>query len=98
MLVNCTLNPESSMHPLHAGDGFSARAEDAILHGCLPVVIMDNVHSLFESITDWDQWSVRINEASMDHLPQILMSIPDDRVHRMQLKLWRIMHRWGIRV
>lgn len=25
------------------GDGWSARFEDALLHGCIPVIIMDNV-------------------------------------------------------
>jgi hypothetical protein len=27
----------------HAGDGFSMRMEDAVLHGCVPVIIQDNV-------------------------------------------------------
>jgi hypothetical protein len=26
------------------GDGWSARLEDAVLHGCIPVIIIDNVH------------------------------------------------------
>ena len=28
------------------GDGWSARVEDAALHGCVPVVIMDGVHAV----------------------------------------------------
>ncbi len=48
--------------PCHAGDGFSPRAEDAILHGCLPVVIMDDVDPIFASILDWESFSVRIPE------------------------------------
>ena len=45
-----------------SGDGWSGRAEDAVLHGCIPVVIMDDVHAVYESILDWDGFAVRINE------------------------------------
>lgn len=33
-----------------AGDGWSSRAEDAILHGCIPLVIMDDVHAGVKSV------------------------------------------------
>lgn len=33
-----------------AGDGWSSRAEDAILHGCIPLVIMDDVHAGVNSV------------------------------------------------
>ena len=26
-----------------SGDGWSARVEDSVLHGCIPLIIMDNV-------------------------------------------------------
>jgi hypothetical protein len=45
--------------PPPAGDGWSPRAEDAVLHGCIPVIIMDEVHAVYESIIDWDGFSVR---------------------------------------
>eukprot|EP00798_Chlamydomonas_sp_ICE-L_P006523 gene6523-3163_t len=54
------------------GDGWSARAEDCILHGSVPVVIMDEVHAVYESILDWDQFSIRISEASIPHLPEVM--------------------------
>ena len=44
------------------GDGFSTRAEDAILHGCVPVIIMDDVDPVFSTILDWPGFSVRIKE------------------------------------
>ncbi len=53
------------------GDGWSSRAEDAILHGCIPVVIMDEVHAVYESILDWDMFSVRIKESEIDRVPQV---------------------------
>jgi hypothetical protein len=54
-----------------AGDGWSPRAEDAILHGCIPVIIMDEVHAVYESILDWDGFSLRINQDSVQYLPQV---------------------------
>ena len=36
--------PSSPLRPPPlAGDGWSARVEDAVLHGCIPLIIMDNV-------------------------------------------------------
>ncbi|KIZ06152.1 exostosin-like glycosyltransferase [Monoraphidium neglectum] len=61
------------------GDGFSARAEDAVLHGCVPVIVMDNVHTLFETLMDWDSFSVRVAEGMLHAIPEILLSIPEVR-------------------
>jgi hypothetical protein len=52
------LPPVPPLPPPVAGDGWSPRAEDAILHGCIPVIIMDEVHVVYESIIDWDGFSV----------------------------------------
>ena len=35
------------------GDGWSARAEDSVLHGCVPVVIMDQVRGK-STHTGWE--------------------------------------------
>ncbi len=80
---------------LAAGDGYSTRAEDAILHGCLPVVIMDGVHASLETAVDWDRFSVRIKESMLQHLPEVLASIPAERVERMQRYLARVWHRFA---
>eukprot|EP00798_Chlamydomonas_sp_ICE-L_P001799 gene1799-33219_t len=77
------------------GDGWSARAEDAVLHGCIPLVIMDNVHAVFESILDWDTFSLRINEASIPHIPKILKSISSHQISRMQRRLAQVWHRFS---
>jgi hypothetical protein len=34
-------------------------SQDSTLNGCIPVVIMDNVHSTFENILDYSQFAVR---------------------------------------
>lgn len=50
---------------LHVGDGYSSRTGDSILNGCLPVVVMDNVDAAFESILDWNLFSIRIKEVQL---------------------------------
>eukprot|EP00798_Chlamydomonas_sp_ICE-L_P022987 gene22987-30175_t len=44
------------------GDGWSSRFEEALLHGCIPVVIMDGIYSPFETLLDVDAFSIRIAE------------------------------------
>jgi hypothetical protein len=76
------------------GDGWSSRAEDSILHGCIPVVIMDGVHSLFEGILDWSAFSIRIAEADMSKTVDILLSISPERLAAMQKALTKVWHRF----
>lgn len=73
------------------GDGFSTRIEDSMLHGCIPVIIMDKVHGVFESLFEYDRFSVRVAESSLRELPDILHSISDVQVQHMQR---RIAHVW----
>lgn len=47
-----------------SGDGWSGRAEDSILHGCVPVVVMDEVHASWESLLDWSLFSLRCVQRS----------------------------------
>ena len=63
-----------------AGDGFGKRAEDAVLHGCLPVQIGDHITDKFETIVDWDSFTTRIPEADIERVPEILLSYTDAQV------------------
>ena len=47
------------LFPDRAGDGWSARFPDAMLHGCIPVIIMDNTHGPYENILDYSQVTTR---------------------------------------
>ena len=38
------------------------------------------VHVVYESILDWDSFSVRIREHSLEDIPTILKSIPEEQV------------------
>jgi hypothetical protein len=77
------------------GDGWSARAEDAILHGCVPIILQDGVHAPLESVLDYAAFSVRVPEQQVDLLPEILAAVPPKELRRMQRNLRRVWHRWG---
>ncbi|EFJ49814.1 acetylglucosaminyltransferase [Volvox carteri f. nagariensis] len=78
------------------GDGYSPRFEDAVLHGCLPLIIVDNTHVLFESIIDVDSFSLRISEAALnEYLPHLLTAISPDQIARMQRRLSLVWHRFA---
>ncbi|GLI69226.1 hypothetical protein VaNZ11_013715 [Volvox africanus] len=78
------------------GDGWSARAEDAILHGCIPVLFMDGVHGPFESIIEWDAFALRLKEESINELlPEVLLSISPEQLERMQRRLAVVWHRFA---
>lgn len=78
---------------MRSGDGWSSRAEDAILHGCVPVVIMDNVHATYESILEWDLFGLRVRESALASLPAVLTAITEEQLARMQARLKRVWHR-----
>ena len=60
---------------MRAGDGYAMRAEDAMLHGCIPVVIMDDILPVFGTHLDWPSFSVRVAETDVERLPEILHGI-----------------------
>ncbi|KAG2494839.1 hypothetical protein HYH03_007079 [Edaphochlamys debaryana] len=76
------------------GDGWSARMEDAVLHGCIPVTIMDGVHAVFESVLDLDSFSVRIAEADVGRILEILQAVPERSVRAKQAHLGHVWHRF----
>ena len=87
-----------------AGDGWSARFDDAVLHGCIPVIVIDGVVGPWGHQLRWRAFSVRVREADVARLPEILLAIPPARVARMQRALagvWRrfawLSHPWLLR-
>lgn len=53
------------------GDGFSARAVDSVSHGCLPVVIQDNVDASFATIVDWEQFGLTVAEKDVGRILRV---------------------------
>ncbi|KAL4427668.1 hypothetical protein ABPG75_001757 [Micractinium tetrahymenae] len=77
-----------------AGDGWSARMDDAVLNGCIPTIIIDNVDVSFESILDLTAFTVRIPQADAEKLPEILLAIPEERRLEMQRNLAKVWSRF----
>lgn len=76
------------------GDGWSARLEDAILNGCIPVIIQDEVDLPFESIFEYEKFSVRISEKDIPNVPTILSQISDDTIQSMLSDVRKVWHRF----
>ncbi|KXZ54467.1 hypothetical protein GPECTOR_4g532 [Gonium pectorale] len=76
------------------GDGWSARLEDAMLHGCVPVVVMDGVRGVFEDQLDFSSFSIRVREDELEGLPARLAAVPDKVLARMQQRIRTVWHRY----
>ncbi|KAG2501891.1 hypothetical protein HYH03_000389 [Edaphochlamys debaryana] len=76
------------------GDGWSTRAEDAIVHGCVPLIVMDEVHGVYESILDYASFSIRIRESALEAVPDILNAVTPAQLAKMQRHLAKVWHRF----
>ena len=54
-------------------------------HGCIPLVVMDNVSAILQPALDWPSFSVRIAEVDIPNTPQILASLSASRVRELQV-------------
>jgi hypothetical protein len=64
---------------------------------CIPVVIQDGVEMELSSLLDVGAFSLRVAQADMERLPQILEAVPQERVRELQAALWRVWHRCGVK-
>ena len=70
-----------------SGMGFSTRSYESIAQGCVPLVIQDDplsatsVDQAFEELLPWANFSLRLTQADIPNLPQILDAFPDDAWH-----------------
>jgi len=73
------------------GDGWSSRVDDAVRHGCIAVIIMDNVHMPFESLLQYDRFTLRVAEKDVERLDALLRAVPASRreaMRREMAKVW----------
>ena len=69
--------------------------EDAVLHGCIPVILQDGIHTPWESVLDAPTYSLRVRRADMPNLLHILRKVPPHKVAAMQAALQRIWPRFS---
>ncbi|CAI7857568.1 unnamed protein product [Closterium sp. NIES-53] len=79
------------------GDGFSARMEDSLLHGCIPCIIQDGIELPFENFLDYPSFAVRIAEADIPKLVTVLNSFSSRQVRAMQRAASLVWMRWFYR-
>lgn len=65
----------------------SPRIVEAILSGCVPVIISDNFVLPFSDVLDWTKFSITVAEKNIPHLKSILTNIPDGTYRSMQSRL-----------
>ena len=69
------------------GWGWSGRMEDAVLHGCIPVIMQDGIHTPWESVLDAHSYSVRVRREEMPNMVRMLRAMAPERVRELQLAL-----------
>lgn len=63
---------------------WSPRLVEAVVFGCIPVIIADDIVLPFADAIPWDQISVFVPEADVPRLDSILASVPPEDVLRKQ--------------
>jgi len=76
------------------GDGWSSRVDDAVRHGCIPVIVMDGVQLPFEWLLDYGRFSLRVAEADVEKLDQMLRALPHARRIQMRLAMQSVWTRF----
>ncbi|CAA6660829.1 unnamed protein product [Spirodela intermedia] len=66
------------------------RVVEAILHGCVPVIISDHYAPPFFEVLNWGAFSVVVPEADIPRLKEILSSIPRERYLALQLAVHKV--------
>lgn len=69
------------------GWGWGQRVFEAVLSGCIPVVMQSDNAQPFEHILPWRRFAVLLNESHIPSLHEILAAIPQARVEAMQRTL-----------
>lgn len=68
----------------------SPRVVEAIFHECVPVIISDNFVPPFFETLNWESFAVFVLERDIPNLKDILLSIPEKRFRRMQMRVKKV--------
>ncbi|CAI5954456.1 unnamed protein product [Closterium sp. NIES-65] len=73
-------------------NGFNADMEEAMKHGCIPVIIQDGIHLPFENALEYASFSVRIEERDIPNMLTKLKAITAEHGSALQgtvQKVWQ---------
>ncbi|KAI8107071.1 hypothetical protein M9434_001716 [Picochlorum sp. BPE23] len=80
--------------PVLMGEGFTNRFVDSVMHGCIPVIIIDDVLGDFETVLRIEEFSLRVSFQDMSKLPDILLAVSKEDIERMQNNIQKIWSRY----
>ena len=72
------------------GNGWGIRLSEAILHGCIPVIIQDGVVQPFQDIIPYQEFSITLSNDDIKNLPQILSMITPEEIQHLRKGLANI--------
>ena len=78
--------------PVVPGDGWSARMEDSVVAGCIPVIIQDEIYAPWEGWLDVSAFSIRVSSADAASLVETLRAVPLETRAKLREGLARV---WG---
>ncbi|KAL4427766.1 hypothetical protein ABPG75_001855 [Micractinium tetrahymenae] len=61
------------------GHGWGNRLLQAMLSGCVPVIVQEHVVQAFEDVLPYELFSIRLNNADLPRLREILRSVTDEQ-------------------
>lgn len=65
------------------GHGFGTRLVESMASGCVPVIIQDHVFQYYEHVLPYEDFSIRLNNDDIEHLPDILRSISEEEYKKL---------------
>ena len=69
---------------------YSPRVVEAILHGCVPVILSDGYVPPFFEVLNWSAFSLVVPEKDIPRLKDILSSISRARYNAMQMAVDKV--------
>jgi hypothetical protein len=71
------------------GNGWG-HIEEPVIHGCIPVIIMPDIHVQLEGVLNMSAFSVRISRADLPRIVKILQAIPPATIQALQAEMAKI--------
>ena len=75
------------------GNGWG-HIEEPVIHGCLPVIVMPEIHVQMEGMLDLSKFAIRVERHELGGLADRLRSIPPAKVREMQGELAKVWERY----
>jgi len=75
------------------GNGWG-HIEEPVIQGCIPVIIMPDIHVQLEDVLNVSAYSIRLSRAQLPRLVDILRAVPAHGVARMQAELAKVWERY----